>query len=601
MDPKKRIDYLSDEIRAHQFYYYTQDQPVISDVAYDSMFKELEDLETEFPNFKQLNSPTNTVGYDLKREFSVRKHIVPMISIRTIIAKDTEGLKVFTSNCSKALDIENPEYIAELKYDGIALSLIYLDGFLIRAVTRGRNNVGEVITHNVSCTPSVLKNIKYPNTGIVEVRGELVVFKENLEVINHARNQFNVAGYADCRSAAGGIARSKKTSSFLSKQLTFMPYSLQHHTYPNLNKSTIKEHLDLLQSMGFRTFNEYILVTDSVDDIYEFYQTVDQHRSLIPLQIDGIVVKLNHLSHQKILGETVREPRWAAAYKFKPAVEMTEVVNFRHQLGRTGEFTPVAEVKPVIINGIEISSVNMHNYKKLKLYGINIGSTIEVGLCGDTIPGFMGLIKNKPEQLKPVTPTCHQLCESKSSVTIEYRESSGAYLCTGYYLCDQHRAVVLDFFLKQLGIKSITPGLLYTLVACGFCKEHPLSVFTFGSTIDLIETNWSEAWIAARLEMQCGVNQKRAEIIAEDIVKERQMPLSKFIFSLGLPNITEQTALLIAREVKEVDLFLTYAPERFTNIALYPRTHAHLLQFIKYNGDSIKRIIKAIRLEIKPF
>lgn len=396
---KKRIKSLIKKINHLDFCYYIQDEPSVTDDEYDRIFRELESLERSHPVFVYPYSPTQRVSGGLLEEFKQVKHSVPMLSLNNAI-NDIEFSNYYEKIC-KSLKSDKVEFVAELKLDGLAVSLIYEEGILITGSTRGDGNIGEDITSNIKTIRSIplrIDGAKLPQR--LEVRGEVYMSKATFEHLNQIAKNSGERVFANARNAAAGSLRQLDPKVSAQRKLSFKAYSI-HFDDDERVYNTQQKSFEYLRSLGF----PLVMQSDcliNLDECKDFYKHIVNKRDTLPFEIDGVVFKLNLFSDQRSLGVVSRAPRWAVAYKFQAETSSTLVKDIEVQIGRTGAFTPVAHLKPVFVGGVMIRKATLHNFDELNRKDVRIGDTVIVRRAGDVIPEIVHVvIDRRPEDSKP--------------------------------------------------------------------------------------------------------------------------------------------------------------------------------------------------------
>lgn len=443
---KEKIDHLTQIIRHHNQQYYKNDDPEISDFEYDQLFRQLETLENQFPEFKRQDSPTQNVGALTVEQFSKFPHPIPMLSIANIF--NPQELSDFHDRITKRLLNETVTYAAEVKLDGLAIELIYRHGMLVTAATRGDGLVGEVITKNAK----TIKNIPHllPDTSIDElvVRGEVVIHKADFSQLNQTRIQQNQLIFANPRNAAAGSLRQLDPKITASRPLVFYAYQIANPAAFHKNGLTLTTHsqcMDLLNDLSIKT-NPYRDVCFDLPAINTYYQNILTTRESLPFEIDGVVIKVNSLSQQDKLGSIARNPRWAAAYKL-PSEQATTTVNaIKIQVGRTGALTPVALLEPVPIGGVIVSNATLHNKDEIARKDIRVGDTVFVQRAGDVIPQIVKVVesKRKPESSPYLFPDKCPECQ-----TLVVQEEDEIITRCPNSSCRQQRQEQIKFFVSK--------------------------------------------------------------------------------------------------------------------------------------------------------
>ena len=370
-EAKKRIDTLCQELQEHNYRYYVLAQPSISDLAFDQKLKELEALEAQYPEFVRPDSPTRRVGGEPTKEFPTVRHKYPMLSLSN--SYSLEEIKEFDARVRKAVGRE-VEYVCELKYDGLAISLSYENGILIRAVTRGDGVQGDDVTNNVKTIRSIPLKLRGNFPPELEIRGEILMPRSEFERLNREREEIGESPFANPRNAAAGSLKMQDPKAVAKRKLDAFLYYIPHEL------PGIKTHYDALKkakSWGLKV-SDNMAICRNMQQITEYIRDWDQGRRQLPYDIDGIVIKVNDLSLQKQLGYTAKNPRWAIAYKFKAEQVETILESIDYQVGRTGAVTPVANLKPVLLAGTTVKRASLHNADIIAQLDVRIGDTVYV-------------------------------------------------------------------------------------------------------------------------------------------------------------------------------------------------------------------------------
>ena len=366
----------------HNHAYYVMDQPSIEDSEYDQLFHQLKSLEQQYPDLIQPDSPVSRVGGKPLSKFENITHTVPMLSLGNVFNQDE--LFAFARRIEERLPNQKIEYDVELKFDGLAISLWYENGILIRGVTRGDGETGEVITQNVKTIrnlPKVLSSETIEIPTLLEVRGEVLMPKAGFEKLNAENEAKGEKTFANPRNAAAGSLRQLDPNVAASRPLAFYAYGIAQCEPPH-GQNTMSESLEWLTQFGFAV-GERHFVCQSIEEVQEKYEQINQERPHLLVEIDGMVVKVNDLKQQQQLGFLSREPRWATAYKFPAVAALTTVDNIDWQVGRTGTLTPVARLNPVAVGGVTVSNVTLHNIGEIHRLDVRVGDTVSVYRSGD--------------------------------------------------------------------------------------------------------------------------------------------------------------------------------------------------------------------------
>ncbi|MFA6553005.1 MAG: NAD-dependent DNA ligase LigA [Patescibacteria group bacterium] len=551
-DVKKRIDKLKAEINHHRYLYHVLDKQEISDAAQDSLKHELALLETQFPEFITPDSPTQRVGGEALDEFKKVQHPVPMLSL--VDAFSEEELQDWEKRNRKLVaSTATLNYFAEIKMDGLAVTLKYKKGVLDQAATRGDGKVGEDITENVRTIEAIPLKLELdtlvPQARTaaqrdVEVRGEVFMSKKVLEELNKRQAQNKLPPFANPRNAAAGSVRQLDPKITASRKLSFMAYDL----VTDLGQQTHQQAHDLMTQMGFRSgeYNEFCSDANAV----ELYHTkIGKIRSKFPYWTDGIVINVNDIKLFKRLGVVGKAPRGALAYKY-PAEQATTIVeDIQVQVGRTGALTPVAHLKPVKVAGSTVSRATLHNVDEIERLGVRIGDTVIVQKAGDVIPDIVQVLPNlrtgKERHFK--MPHKCPVCDSK----VERRSEEVAYYCTNKNCYAQQQEGLSHFVSKTaFDIDGLGPKILEQLARADLVK-NPADLF------DLKESD---------LEPLKRFAEKSAENLVQAIQSAKKVTLARFIYALGIRHVGEETAIDLAQHFGSLEKIMHTSQEEFNSI-----------------------------------
>ena len=408
---KKRIEELKDEINYHNQLYYDEDKNSISDYEYDQKMNALIDLEKKFPKLKSKNSPSIKVGGKITKEFETFKHSNPMLSLsNTYTDKDLDD---FDKRTKKNLGIEKIEYVCELKYDGVALSILYEDGRFKRALTRGDGNYGDDISNNVLTIKTLPLDLKRADTLPIEVRGEAFISKKNFEKLNYHKKINKETLFSNPRNTASGSLKMQDSSIVAKRKINCFIYSLTTDLDPIYSH---EDGLIYLRKLGFNVPITYKKCSN-IDEVKNYIKSWESKRHNLDVETDGIVIKVNNIEYQKKLGNTSKSPRWAIAYKYKAESKKTKVKDIIFQVGRTGAITPVAILKPVNLGGSIVKRASLHNSNEIKRLDIRINDSVFIEKGGEIIPKITSVDTNdrdsfseKFEYIKEC-PSCGSMLE----------------------------------------------------------------------------------------------------------------------------------------------------------------------------------------------
>jgi len=536
---QKRIEKLKELINHHRYLYHVLDNPEISDSAIDSLKKELFDLEQDYPQFVTPDSPTQRIGGKPLDYFEKVKRENIMYSFNDAFSR--EDMDNWEKRNKKLLSADF-NYYCEPKLDGLAIELTYEDGILILGSTRGDGLIGENVTQNIKTIESIPLKLKgnYPQQLIV--RGEAIINKEEFERINKDRD----VPYANTRNLAAGSIRQLDPSVTAQRKLDADIYSIVN----DLGQKTHQEEHRLLESFGFKTNNKYNKLCKNMDEVFEFYSYWQDHRENLPYEIDGLVVSINDNNIFRQLGIVGKAPRGAIALKF-PLKEATTIVeDIKIQVGRTGAMTPVAILKPVNINGATITRATLHNEKEIERLGLKIGDTVVVGRAGDVIPEvskvFPELRTGKEKTFKMINK-----CPSCGSDLVK-KEEEVVWRCPNTR-CFKRKIGWFKHFVSRsaFNMEGIGPKVLEK-----FIEEGLVSIPS-----DLFDLKEGDILPLERFA------QKSAQKIVENIQKRKEIPFSRFIYSLGIRNVGQKTSKDLAKRFKTIEEIKDASKEELESIS----------------------------------
>ena len=547
----ERIEALREEIRQHNHLYHVLDAPEIPDSEYDRLMRELIELESKHPEFITPDSPTQRVGDAPISAFGTVTHRLPMLSLDNAFSE--EELREFDKRVRSRLELEDDatglEYAAEPKLDGAAVSLLYEDGVLVRAATRGDGTTGEDITHNVRTIESVplrLRGEGYPER--LEVRGEVYMPRAGFEAYNQKAEAAGEKTFVNPRNAAAGSLRQLDPKLTAERPLDMYAYSVgivDGGELPDRHSAV----LDRLIDWGLRVSPDRAVVSGA-DGCLDYYRHISDVRNSLPYEIDGVVYKVNVLRLQQELGFVSRAPRWAIAHKFPAQEEMTQVNAVEFQVGRTGALTPVARLEPVFVGGVTVSNATLHNIDELHRKDVRPGDTVIIRRAGDVIPEVVRVVvSRRPKDAMPVSlPETCPVCESH--VTRE--EGEAVARCTGGLFCSAQRVESLKHFVsrKAMDIDGLGAKLIEQLVDLDRLKT-PADIFDL-SIDELVE-----------LER---MGQKSAENLVAAIDKSRKTTLPRFLYALGIREVGEATAAGLAQHFGRFHHLLEADDEQLQNV-----------------------------------
>jgi len=573
-EAKKRIEELRKLIRHHDYLYYVLNKPEISDAEYDKLMLELKELEEKYPEFITPDSPTQRVGGFPAEEFKTVTHTKPMLSLDSAFTE--EDIRRFDERVKRELGVESVEYVAEPKLDGLSVELVYENGVFVRGSTRGDGVNGEDVTENLKTIRAVPLRLREGRgvPSLLAVRGEVIMHIDDFEELNKQLIERGEEPLANPRNAAAGSLRRLDPRETAERPLDIFFYEILN--IEGVEVDTQWDALNLLREWGLKV-NRLIEKCSSIDDAIKYHGWMAEKREKLSYEIDGVVIKVDRLGYHEKLGIKARSPRWAIAYKFPPREEETEIVDIVVQVGRTGALTPVALLKPVDVTGVTVSRATLHNQDFIDQMDVRIGDKVKVARAGDVIPEVVKVLKEKRtgKEKKFHIPSRCPVCGSKVV------KEGAFYRCTGGLACIAqlkrsiaHYASKGAMDIEGLGRKNVDllvdSGLvrrlsdLYTLK-----KEDLLSLPRFA--------------------------EKSAENLIEGIEKSKNQNLARFIYALGIPNVGEHMARVLAEHFKSLDNLMKASVEDLTSIhEVGPETAESIVSFFreKTNRDEIERMKK---------
>jgi DNA ligase (NAD+) len=580
---RKRVEKLREEIEYHNYRYYILDHPEISDAQYDRLLRELEKLEEQYPKLRSPNSPTQRVGASPLEEFEIVRHTLPMLSLAN--AFDETEARDFDKRVKKFLGTsEEIEYVAEPKFDGLAIELVYERGQFSVGSTRGDGINGENITQNlrtIKTIPLQLIRREVPVPGRLEVRGEVIIQLKKFKELNRKREEIGEPLFANPRNAAAGSVRQLDPKVTAGRPLEIYFYGLGEVTGRTFDSQW--EVLKTLPKWGLRT-NPHARKCKNIDVVLDYYREINEKRESLPYEIDGTVIKVNSFDLQMRLGEIARSPRWALAFKFQPKQETTKILGIIVQVGRTGALTPVAVMEPVKVGGVEVSRATLHNQDEIDKKDVRMGDTVLIQRAGDVIPEVVEVItsKRKGTEKKFRMPSKCPVCGA------EVMKEEAIHRCIGLDCPAQLKGRIKHFASKRaMDIEGLGVKLIDQLVDKGLVKD----------VADIYYINKEELIELERMA------DKSAQNIIDAIEKSKTKTLSKFLYALGIRHVGETTAEDLARNFQRLDDFFYLSEEDLMEVqGIGPEVAASVHQFFgdKKNKESIDRLKKAGVKVIEP-
>lgn len=529
---EKRIQELTEIINKANHDYYTLDNPTITDQEYDRYMEELQRLEEEYPQYKKIDSPTQRVGSEVISEFKKVTHEIPMLSLGDIFNEDE--IIEFDEKVKKV--VPNPKYVAELKIDGLSVSLLYRNGELVRAATRGDGVVGEDITHNAKTIKDIPLKIKQPID--IEVRGEIYMSKASFKKLNE-----NGANFANPRNAAAGSVRQLDSKVAASRNLSNFIYHLPDPEDYNIH--THYDALNFMKELGF-TVSPNNKKVNNIDELMDYINYWTKERPNLPYEIDGIVIKVNDLNDQKKLGYTARCPKWAIAYKFPAEEVLTKVRDIIFTVGRTGQVTPSAILEPVRVMGSLISKATLHNEDYVVSKDIRVGDTVSIKKAGDVIPE---VVRSLPERRVGTEKKFEMIknCPMCGSSLIR-KEDESAYYCMNEHCPARWQEKLIHYTSRHaLNIEGFGDRIIEDFYNLGFIKTYEDFYTLDNHKEDLMELE--------------GYGSKKVNNLLTEIENSKNLSLERLLFGLSIRHVGQKTADILARNFKNIDNLMNASVE----------------------------------------
>lgn len=543
---KDKIDALVKELNQHNYNYYVLAMPTIADYEFDQKLSELNQLEQLHPEFADPNSPTQRVGGDITKNFVTVQHKWPMLSLGNTY--NEQDLRDFDERVKKAIG-DQFQYVCELKFDGVSISLTYENNQLVRAVTRGDGVKGDDVTTNVRTIRNIPPQLNL-NTipQLFEIRGEIFMHRAAFERLNKEREELGEIQYANPRNFAAGTVKMQDSGEVAKRPLDCFLY------YFNTEKSPFKTHwesLETLKSWGFHV-SEHSRLTNTIEDVLEFIKYWDQERFNLSYDIDGIVIKVNNYAQQAELGYTAKSPRWAISYKYKAQEVETILQKVTYQVGRTGAVTPVANLKPVLLAGTTVKRATLHNANEIERLDLHEGDSVFVEKGGEIIPKIIEVNKERrlPDAVKINYPTHCPECGS----TLVRKEGEVAYYCPNDEACPPQIVGKIQHFIgrKAMNIDGLGDETIETFYQRGLVK-HISDLYTLHERSDELKS----------IER---FGERSIDNMLKGIENSKQMPFEKVLFGLGIRYVGETVARKLAAGTKNIETLSAASLETLTAI-----------------------------------
>jgi DNA ligase (NAD+) len=563
LELSERVKALHQELHKHAHSYYVLDELSIPDAEYDKLFLELQSIEATHPELRTKDSPTQRVGGKPMAEFATVRHAVPMLSIRTETDTEASGAESFDARIRKELSLQADdaaiEYVAELKFDGLAMSLRYEKGVLVQAATRGDGEYGEDVTHNIRTIGQIPLKLSEKAPEVLEVRGEVYMRRDDFERLNERQRVKIAAGakgektFVNPRNAAAGGVRQLDPTIAAQRPLSFFAYGIGEVSAVTSKPLSCDTHYELLQTLknfGFPVASE-VGIAKGASELIAYHQKIGKLRDSLPFDIDGVVYKVNNLVLQQQLGFVSREPRWAVAHKYPAQEQLTTVLAIEVQVGRTGKLTPVAKLAPVFVGGVTVTNATLHNEDEARRKDVRVGDTVIVRRAGDVIPEVVSVLLDKRPNDASIFTMPH-VCPVCDSVAVR-EEGEADYRCTGGLFCSaQRKQAILHFAQKRaVEVDGLGEKLVDQMVEAGIVRTLP-DLYKLGFTA------------LSELERMAD---KSAQNILVALQTSKQTTLPRFLFGLGIRHVGEATAKALVKHFGKLDGIMDASLEQLAQVA----------------------------------
>lgn len=538
MTIEERIQRLRKELHQYNYQYYILDEPTISDFEFDQKLKQLQDLEREYPQFADVNSPTQRVGGGITKSFPTVQHDFRMYSLDN--SYDFDDLEDWISRMKKTVDAPI-EFVAELKYDGASISILYENGILTQAVTRGDGFQGDEITANVRTIKDIPLQLHGAFPARFFMRGEIYLTQENFQKMNESRIQEGLDPFMNPRNTASGSLKMQDSAEVASRKLSAIPYQMVSEHMP---VSTQWEMFQLMKNIGFKT-SPHTKLCKTIVEVYDFINYWEEHRHELPFEIDGIVIKVNDFHQQTLLGYTAKSPRWAMAYKYKAEKVETVLESVSYQVGRTGAITPVANLSPVLLAGTVVKRASLHNEDIIKKLDLHEGDSVFVEKGGEIIPKIVGVNKEKRTIFStPIQYITH--CPECGS-QLEKIDDQAIHFCPNEWECPPQVMGKMIHFVsrKAMNIESIGQETIAQMYKVGLIKN----------IADIYDLSIEKLLPLDRMAM------KSAQNIMQGIEKSKEIPFEKVLFGIGIKHVGETVAKKLVKNFETIEALASASVE----------------------------------------
>ena len=580
-DIQTQIAQLTEEINRHNYYYYMLDDPKISDYDFDILLQRLIDLEKQYPDYVRPDSPTQRVGGTVSKQFESAAHVYPMLSLGNTYSEG--DLTEFDTRVRSLLDAPL-EYVCELKYDGVAISLIYEHGLLVRAVTRGDGMRGDVVTNNVKTIGSVPLSLMGDYPDMLEARGEIIMPYDSFEALNAERDEIGEQPFANPRNAASGSLKLQNSSEVAKRGLAFKLY---YALGENLPEHSHYDQLRKLHEWGFR-FPDVMEKVPNIQGVFDFIHKWDVARKQLPFPIDGIVIKVNDFAQQQQVGSTAKSPRWAIAYKFKAERVSTPLLSVDFQVGRTGIVTPVANLMPVSLAGTVVKRATLNNRDFMQQMDICEGDSLFVEKGGEIIPKIVGVdmeVRQLNAHHVPFVTHC-PVC----GTPLQQNEGEAGVFCPNEWHCAPQIKGKLEHFIsrKAMNIDSLGEGKVDLLYSQGLVLNvSDLYNLTYDKLFGLEKVVEDDNGKSRTLSFK----EKTVQNILNGLQQSKSVPFERVLYAIGIRFVGEVTAKKIARRFRHIEAIASASKEELMEVEdVGDRVADSILDFFN-NTDNLQMVM----------
>ena len=588
-----RVEALKRVLHAHAHRYYVLDAPSIPDAEYDRLFQELQALEAAHPELVTPDSPTQRVGGKPLDQFASVRHAVPMLSIRTETDTQASGAESFDARVRRELGLDAAapavDYVAEPKFDGLAMSLRYEHGVLVQAATRGDGEVGEDVTQNIRTMGQIPLRLPADVPAVLEVRGEVYMRRDDFESLNEKQRERGLKTFVNTRNAAAGAVRQLDPNIAAQRPLSFFAYGLGEVTPLEAGGPEFDTHYAMLQTLKIWGFPVSALVqtAQGATELVAYYQAIGEQRDRLGFDIDGVVYKVNSLALQRRMGFVTREPRWAVAHKFPAQEQLTQVLGIDLQVGRTGKLTPVARLQSVFVGGVNVTNATLHNLFELRRKRVRVGDTVIVRRAGDVIPEVVGVVSPNqgtelsPQPRQPYVPNFRMPRQCPICASAVVREKTEVnHRCTGGLFCPaQRKQAILHFAQRRaVEVEGLGEKLVDQLVDGNVIRTLP----------DLYRLGLSALAALDRMA------DKSAHNIVLALEKSKQTTLPRFLFGLGIRHVGEATAKALARHFGNLDAVMDATQEQLLQVGDVGPIVAHSIRLF-FDQPHNREVVEQLR------